>query len=263
MSDINNNENLDKVINKVELSEEDKEREKEIRDEQKILARNAWHLARYYIEHDYEIEFQEQEKFDIGDFLICSEVYPNLKEDDRKKFIRQYAILEKATKNVTARTLVATRIHGQGFFHAVFGTSVGKYLLFLAVMTVTFLSLLIINIVTDNILPSVLIPFSAAGLGTCVFLLRITQEKLSTRQFDPAFIPSQLIRLSLGILAGGSIVLFPDLVASSVATTANKIPEHSSLFSNISIEQGTLAFVLGYAVDIFYSLLDNIGGKIK
>jgi len=252
MSDINNQE---------EMSEADRERAKEIRDEQKILARNAWHLARYYIEHDQDIEFREKGKFDIGDFLICSEEYPDLEEEKRKEFIRQYAILEKATKNVTARTLVATRIHGQGFFHAVFGTSVGKYLLFLAVVTITFLSLLIVNIVTDNILPTVLIPFLAAGLGTCVFLLRITQEKLSTRQFDPAFIPSQLIRLSLGILAGGSLVLFPDLLASS-ATTANE-SSSNNLFANISIEQGTLAFILGYAVDIFYSLLDNIGGKIK
>ena len=250
----------EKEIKKEELSEEDKKRAKEIKEEQKILATNAWHLARYYIEHDYEIEIKEKEKeeFDIGDFLVCSELYPNLEENQRKAFIRQYAILEKATKNVTARTLVATRIHGQGFFHAIFGTSVGKYLLFLAIITVTFLSLLIVNIVTENILPTILIPFLAAGLGTCVFLLRITQEKLSTRQFDPAFIPSQLIRLSLGILAGGSIVLFPDLL-----TPLPSDGGESNLFSNISIEQGTLAFVLGYAVDIFYSLLDNIGGKIK
>ena len=262
MSTIDNNEELEKEqekeINKKEMSEEDKERAKEIRKEQKILATNAWHLARYYIEHNQEIEFREKKKFDIGDFLICSENYPDLEEEKRKAFIRQYAILEKATKNVTARTLVATRIHGQGFFHAVFGTSVGKYLLFLAVITIIFLSLLIVNIVTDNILPTILIPFSAAGLGTCVFLLRITQEKLSTRQFDPAFIPSQLIRLSLGILAGGSIVLFPDLLAP-VSSDGGE----SNLFSTISIEQGTLAFILGYAVDIFYSLLDNIGGKIK
>ena len=259
MSTIDINEALERE-QKQKISEEDKKRAEEIKMEQQILATNAWHLGRYYIEHDQDIESLKDKDFDIGDFLISSELYPNLEEEKRKKFIRQYAILEKATKNVTARTLVATRIHGQGFFHAVFGTSVGKYLLFLAMMTIMFLSLLIINIVTDNILPTILIPFLAAGLGTCVFLLRITQEKLSTRQFDPAFIPSQLIRLSLGILAGGSIVLFPDLLTS--ATTTNESGS-SNLFSNISIEQGTLAFVLGYAVDIFYSLLDNIGGKIK
>jgi hypothetical protein len=232
--------------------------ETETQKEQKILATNAWHLARYFIEHDHEIEFKKEEGFNIGQFLIWSERYPNLEESDRIEFINQYALLEKATKTVTARTLVATRIHGQGFLHAVFGTSVGKYLLFLAIITALFLSLLIINIVTENILPTILIPFLAAGLGTCVFLLRITQEKLSTRQFDPAFIPSQLIRLTLGILAGGSIVFFPDLVASASTTGGN-----TNLFTHISMEQGTLAFILGYAVDIFYSLLDNIGGKVK
>ncbi|SFV63340.1 hypothetical protein MNB_SV-14-747 [hydrothermal vent metagenome] len=257
MSTTYNKKALEKEQKK-EISEEDKERAEEIKKEQKILATNAWHLARYYIEHADEVELIKEEKIDIGDFLICSEVYPNLEEEKRKEFIRKYAILEKATKNVTARTLVATRIYGQGFFHAVFGTSVGKYLLFLALMTIMFLSLLIINIVTDDILPTILIPFSAAGLGTCVFLLRITQEKLSTRQFDPAYIPSQLIRLSLGILAGGSIVFFPDLL-NHVSTNGGEI----NRFANISIEQGTSAFILGYAVDIFYSLLDNIGGKVK
>jgi hypothetical protein len=253
---------MNTVDNNGEL-EKETEREKEIKSEQNILATNAWHLARYFIEHNYEIEFQNKQDFDIGEFLVCSEVYPNLEDEKRKEFIRQYALLEKVTRNVTARTLVATRIHGKGFFHAVFGTSVGKYLLFLAIITLFFVSLLIVNIVTDDILPTVLIPFLAAGLGTCVFLLRVTQEKLSTRQFDPAFIPSQLIRLSLGILAGGSLVLFPDLLASS-ATTANEASSTTNnLFSNITIEQGTLAFVLGYAVDIFYSLLDNIGGKVK
>ena len=83
------------------------------------------------------------------------------------------------------------------------------------------------------------------------FLLRVTQEKLTAREFDPAFIPSQLIRLGLGVLAGGSIVLFPGLIGG---------PEPSN---GISMSQGSLAFILGYAVDIFYSVLDNIGGKVK
>lgn len=260
MSTTDNSEELkrEKDIKK-ELSKEDKKRAEDIKKEQNILATNAWHLARYYIEHEQNIVSLEGKSFDIGDFLISSELYPNLEEEKRKEFIRQYAILEQATENVTARTLVATRIHGQGFFHAIFGTSVGKYLLFLGVITIIFLSLLIINIVTDDILPTILIPFLAAGLGTCVFLLRITQEKLSTRQFDPAFIPSQLIRLSLGILAGGSLVLFPDLLTPATSDGGGK----SDMINNISIGQGTLAFIFGYAVDIFYSLLDNIGSKIK
>jgi hypothetical protein len=227
--------------------------EKETKEEQRILASNAWHLARYVMEHDFELTIPED--FNMGEFLWCSEHYLDLDEKKKIQFINQYMMLEKATKNVTARTLVATRIHGHGFFYAVFGTSVGRYLFFLAIVTLTFVILLILNITTsDNVLPDILIPFWAAGLGTCVFLLRITQEKLSTRQFDPAFIPSQLIRLSLGILAGGLIVLFPDLIHP---------PKDGSIADEINIGQSTLAFILGYAVDIFYSVLDNIGGRVK
>ena len=227
--------------------------ERETKEEQRILTTNAWHLARYVIEHDYELELPDD--FDMGKFIWYTQHYFDLDKKEKILFINQYMMLERATKDVTARTLVATRIHGHGFLYAVFGTSVGKYLFFLAVVTLTFVILLIVNITTSNSLfPNILIPFLSAGLGTCVFLLRITQEKLSTRQFDPAFIPSQLIRLSLGILAGGVIVLFPDLIHP---------PKEGSISEQINVGQSTLAFILGYAVDIFYSVLDNIGGKVK
>ncbi|MCK5122301.1 MAG: hypothetical protein KAQ91_09970 [Methylococcales bacterium] len=227
--------------------------EAETKQEQRILASNAWHLVRYVMEHDHEIEIPA--KFNIGQFVEWSENYPDLNTEDKINFINQYAMLEKITKKVTARTLVATRIHGRGFFHAAFCTSVGQYLLFLSIITFIFVYLLIVNI-TGKI--TILMPFYAAGLGTCVFLLRVTQEKLKTREFDPAFIPSQLIRLSLGVLAGGSIVLFPELLVKP----AEKI-SGADADNDITIGQGSLAFILGYAVDIFYAILDNIGGKIK
>lgn len=229
---------------------------KELKNEQEILGRNAWYLGRYFIEHDYKIDFPNKEdKFDLGKFIVLAEQYPNLEDSDKQIFVNQYAILEKATKSVTARTLFATRIHGQGFLYATFGTSVGKYLLFLGVVTLTIIYFLISLIITDNADKySIFIPFLAAGLGTCVFLLRVTQEKLSTREFDPAFIPSQLIRLCLGVLAGGSIVFFPDLFNPN---------ESSSTSSVVTMGQGALAFIFGYAIDIFYSILDNIGGRVK
>ena len=224
--------------------------EAETKQEQRILACNAWHLVRYVLEHDHEIKVPT--KFNAGQFVEWSENYPDLNTEDKINFINQYAMLEKITKKVTARTLVATRIHGRGFFHAAFCTSVGQYLLFLSTITFIFVYLLIVN-VTGKV--TILTPFCAAGLGTCVFLLRITQEKLKSREFDPAFIPSQLIRLCLGVLAGGSIVLFPDLVKPDKTIT--------DIGNQINLGQGSLAFVLGYAVDIFYAILDNIGGKIK
>ncbi len=227
--------------------------EAETKEQQYILGSNAWHLVRYVIEHDHEIPLPDD--FNTGRFLCWAEEFPDLKLDDKICFINQYAMLEKVTENVTARTLVATRIHGRGFFHAAFFTSVGKYLLFLSIVTLIFVYLLIANITGLRDMNSNLIPFSAAGLGTCVFLLRVTQEKLKSREFDPANIPSHLIRLSLGVLAGGSIVLFPDLVGmgGDLNIGADKA----------RIGEGALAFVLGYAVDIFYGVLDNIGGRIK
>jgi hypothetical protein len=227
--------------------------EAETKEEQRILSSNAWHLARYVIEHDYEIIIPEE--INIGRFLCWSENYPALKPEEKIKFLNQYTMLEKVTKSVTARTLVATRIHGRGFFNAAFCTSVGKYLLFLSTITLFFVCLLIFNL-TDMIeINETIIPFCAAGLGTCVFLLRVTQEKLTTREFDPAFIPSQLIRLGLGILAGGTMVLFPGLLKSGESAVGTG--------HGIGLELGSIAFILGYAVDIFYALLDNIGGKIK
>ena len=222
--------------------------EAETREEQRILASNAWHLARYVIEHDHLIDLPR--KFDPGRFIYWAENYPDLTKEEKIEFVDQYAMLEKSSANVTARTLVATRIHGRGFFHAVFGTSVGQYLLFLSLVTAGFAWFLVDKILASDQANEFMIPFYAAGLGTCVYLLRVTQQKLRTREFDPAHIPSQLVRLGLGVLAGGSIALFPDLVSKS----GNY---------EIGIGQGTLAFILGYAVDVFYAVLDNIGGKIK
>lgn len=229
--------------------------ETETKEEQRILATNAWHLARYFLEHDHEIDTPPG--FDVGQFLNWAENYPDLADEQKIEFVNQYAKLEKVTKSVTARTLLATRIHGRGFFHAAFGTSVGQYLIFLSLITAAFVYLLIVNIADKSGANNILIPFSAAGLGTCVFLLRVTQEKLKNREFDPAFIPSQLIRLGLGVLAGGSIVLFPDLVKVATDSNAREVGQE------IGIGQGSLAFVFGYAVNIFYAVLDNIGGRVK
>jgi hypothetical protein len=225
--------------------------EAETREEQRLLANNAWHLARYVVEHDHKIELPKE--FNAGQFIYWAENYLDLNAEDKINFVNQYAMLEKSTERVTARTLLATRIHGRGFFHAAFFTSVGKYLLFLSIITIAFVYFLAENIVLKGGTNNIAMPFYAAGLGTCVYLLRVTQEKLKNREFDPAFIPSQLIRLGLGVLAGGSVVLFPDLMKTG----------QSGSDIGVGLGQGSLAFILGYAVDIFYAVLDNLGGKIK
>jgi len=283
-------------------------------DEQVILAMNAWHLARYVIEHDHEIALPDG--VDMGQFMLWSEHYPSLKPDEMIQFVNQYALLEKVTGHVTARTLVATRIHGRGFFHAAFCTSVGKHLLFLSLIALMFVVLLLANTLWPEYfnMDQVLTPFFAAGLGSCVFLLRTTQEKLQNRQFDPARIPSHLIRLGLGMLAGGSIVFFPELLltgegavpsdATVVIATASKevaaaasaiaqasttlldnpaaltsipdlmaeaketveelgraVSDASCVVDESAVGRSALAFLFGYAVDMFYAVLDRVGGK--
>ncbi len=228
-----------------------KEENFEITDkEKKSLGSNAWHLARFIMEHDdvYVIP----EGFNMGQFVVWAENYPELTEKEEIKFIDQYLILEKLVKNVTARTLAATRIYGRGFFSAAFGTSVGKYLMFLTGIALLFSYFLFTK---DNTFK----PFFAAGLGTCVYLLRVTQEKLKSREFDPVNIPAQLVRLILGVVIGGMLVkIFPNTINSQTVNDA---------LSPYGIEGKELvlgiAFILGYAVEILYKILDKIGGSIS
>lgn len=243
----------------------------EVYREQKNLAVNAWHLARYLMEHDHQFEIPKQ--INIGRFLVLAENYPELGNEEKIQFFNDYDALEKVAKNVTARTLVATRIHGRGFFAAAFDTSVGKYLLFLALMTMGFVVMLILSynhipIWNGHALHKSFSPFFAAGLGTCVFLLRVTQEKLTMREFDPAFVPSHLIRLLLGSLIGGSIVvLFPEMLQSIAGGLSDQNASGGAASS--TGDSGTVsgsnavAFILGYAIEIFYTFLDKIGGRIK
>ncbi|MBA1148750.1 hypothetical protein H0Z60_17010 [Ectothiorhodospiraceae bacterium WFHF3C12] len=228
--------------------------DEETKREKLVLAQNAWHLARFAVEHNNQIQLPED--FDAGTFLKRAEDYPNLPDKDKIHFVNEYARLEKVTGNVTARTLSATRIHGRGFMHAAFRTSVGQYLVFLGLLTLLFTALLFLNRLDWIYSPDHVAPFAAAGLGTCIFLLRVTQKCLTRREFDPAYIPSQLIRLVLGILAGGSIVLLPGLrdYLGGAADAAG---------TGAAAGQLLLAFILGYAVDVFYSILDNIGGKVE
>jgi len=269
-------------------SEKVRELEEEAREERKILSLNAWHLARFIMEHNkcdsYKINVPEG--VNIGEFMDMAEDYPFLPREKKVLFLNQYALLEQASCEVTARTLYATRIYGKHPF-AFLKTSVGMHLLVLSAVSIVFIILLARH--------SEWFPFYAAGLGACVYILRVTQEKFKSREFDPAWIPSHYIRVLLGTLAGGSIVFFPELQDFLTGQQADVLAElekiHQAALGNIDaadkqgmqqaayqgakqaitaaglehkfgVGSGLLAFILGYAVDIYYSILDRIGGKI-
>jgi len=266
------------------------------KEEQKILSLNAWHLGRYIIEHSKKDgDSNSNGKIDIpggfamGEYMVNAEKYPILDDANKAAFINQYVELEKAAGDVTARTLYATRIHGKGFLSAI-GTSAGKHLLVLAVVSAAFMCMMI------KFPQSSMFSFYAAGLGACVFVLRVTQEKFKLREFDPAWIPSHYIRILLGSLAGGTIVFFPELLnlisgspnevsdvlegihqkaleaavnpdQQTALEAARQAVQEASLKldekSDIGVGTGLVAFVFGYAVDIYYGLLDRIGAKVN
>ncbi len=255
-------------------------RQREINEEESALALNAWHLARYVMEQG---KYSKKVKdFDFGEFFAMCEKYPDMPEGslDKVKFVNNYHKLELIAENVTARTLIATRIHGRGFVTAVFGTSIGQYLLFLSLITFLFIVSLAAGLfwpldemyvdlvngesggygyyffyfLAQMSSSSVMAVFCAAGLGTTVYLLRETQKHLTERTFDPARIPGHCIRLLLGVVAGGTIVLFPDIMGS---INNLKIDEQ------VGIGQGALAFILGYGVEIFYEALDSLKEKLR
>jgi hypothetical protein len=257
-----------------ELETELNDVDHKLKKEKAILAENAWHLARYLMEHDDR--YNVAEKIDMGAFLLLAERYPSLtNSSEKKKFINEYDMLEKIAGNVTARTLRATRIHDNGFFYAVRCTSVGKYLAFLSVVTFVFVILLFLPSVIDVLkwkiagkeLLDTSAPFAAAGFGTCVYLLRVTQQKLVAREFDPAFVPSQMIRLIMGVFVVGSIVvIFPDFfkfIAENTYDFKTGNASDESTAATVSTSALFAAFLMGYAIDILYAFLDRFSNKLQ
>lgn len=253
--------------------------------EKATLAKNAWHLARYALEHDNPKRKLLPEGFDVGHFMTMCEMFPRLNSRNQIRFINEYAKLEAALGNVTARTIVATQIHGKSFFRAMSGTAVGKYLLLLFALVTFFTTLLFLNIFSDIsadfldivtipeqasfaslslyylvyitldvIASDIFIPFLAAGLGTCFFLMRSTHEKLTSREFDPSRIPGHMVRLVMGISAGGAIALFPDLMQTGLSSSPDE--------DTVGLAQGAVAFLIGYGVELFYNGLDSLKNKL-
>jgi hypothetical protein len=85
-----------------------------------------------------------------------------------------------------------------------------------------------------------LLPVLYALLGTCAYLIRSFEEQIRTKTFTPA-VDNSARFLIAGI--GGAVV---------------------GLFSNFTITQGpsipplAIAFLVGYAVDVFYSFLEGL-----
>jgi len=84
-----------------------------------------------------------------------------------------------------------------------------------------------------------LLPVLYALLGTCAYLLRTFEQQMTTRTFIPSIANSARFLIAA---IGGAVV---------------------GLFNNFTIGQGAsipplaIAFLLGYAVDVFFAFLDG------
>lgn len=88
-----------------------------------------------------------------------------------------------------------------------------------------------------------IIPFAYGALGSCAYLLRITEQRLRSRQFSPIRIPEHWNRLVLGTLSGGVIVLF---------FRSDMQP------AGVELAQAALGFLAGYSIDFLFDTLDRI-----
>jgi len=217
------------------------------------LAAKAWHLARYVQEHqgkvlEYKgsrVEIKFPDGFDAGRFMQQAHHFVGLDSEQRQAFLNQYSALENATGFITARPLNSTRrsinfrdnLRTPAFRHLI-----DLFILVLILVPVTVISVSMLHIAPEMLEVQILFAFSAAGLGACVYLLRVTQMHLKMRSFEIERISGHYVRLMVGLVAGGSIALFPELMSSY----AHAADADSSILQQSST--GLLAFVLGRSI---------------
>ena len=98
-------------------------------------------------------------------------------------------------------------------------------------------------IVLDNI-----IPFFYGALGAIAFLLRSAHEFLHKRTFDQNRIPEYYNRIFLGLVAGGTIELFVNQIATDDGV--------------IELSASALAFLAGYSSDFLFSTIERVSVAI-
>lgn len=92
-----------------------------------------------------------------------------------------------------------------------------------------------------------LIPFTYGTLGAMAFILRYSVGRLHKREFDPRRIPGNYIRIVLGTICGGAIVMFVDT---------------NSTFG-VDVTAAALGFLAGYSTDFLFGIVDRLKDSIE
>ena len=179
-----------------------------------------------------------------------------------ENLVAYYQALEAISPTITGRSLTATEPAVPGKIRT---SPAGKYLVQLWWFTgLVVLSILAINTTRfvsavntpapgdePSFLPyfeevaNYLEPFLYGALGAFVYILRVTEEKLRTREFDPARAVEHVNRIILGTLSGGTIILFVSQVTSEDGTV-------------FYIGVAPLGFLAGYSIEFLFETIDRV-----
>lgn len=177
-------------------------------------------------------------------------------------FYSAYQTLSGSVKPVTAQTLRDTSPSWNR------RTSfAGRWSIWLMVYTAFFLLLIVLDQIvgkvilecyTDEELPckfaiafnfrltlEVLVPFAYGGLGACTYLLVSCHHYLVERTFQRIRRHEYWSRLLLGVIAGGTMLLFIEQVIHDDGT-------------RINISSAALAFIAGYNVDFLFKTMERL-----
>jgi hypothetical protein len=101
-----------------------------------------------------------------------------------------------------------------------------------------------------NNLNAYALPLILALLGSCTQVLRSIARRIIDQSMNTIFLPAYYVRVLLGLIIGATIGLF-------LTPTAGANPTDPLSFLK-SLPLLTAAFLAGYAVEIFFALLDKV-----
>ncbi|MDH3595953.1 MAG: hypothetical protein OEM93_14000 [Rhodospirillales bacterium] len=213
-------------------------------------------LARFAVETG-----QFPDEIDIADLhtiLTSWQETGSIEPAEVKKIANYYQILERQLGPITARTLKATDTHGDTHYRS---TAAGRHAISLwAITGLVVVSIFLLQWYAKSnpvdaksasgflgVLANFMLPFIYGSLGSCVYLLRVTEQRLRHRDFDCARIPEHWNRLVLGTLSGGAIVL---VMQEGFDITV--------LGNGAKVTAALLGFLAGYSVDFLFDMIDRI-----
>lgn len=96
-----------------------------------------------------------------------------------------------------------------------------------------------------RLLVTTLAPFAYGGLGACVYLLRSAHSFIAERSFDARRKPEYYNRILLGIISGGTILLFTKHLTNDGGQV-------------IEVSSAALGFLAGYSTEFLFQAIERV-----